>query len=390
MEHAVAITSMRQTNGLGRVPVKTVRFDDPSAVAIRFRCSDCDKLFRTGVGATLPAHQCELWLQLGRRCMRPSPSGSRARLIFWSFAFAVVVAMCGCTPAPAQPPTESVDFWSGTTREFSNDLISYYSTSLPAVHITTKAARGSIEVASEVQRVGGLGFAQADVVYLAYRYGIERLPPSTDLRGMAVLWMNNVYVVVRNDSPLRDIPSLKGKRVGILLPGTSGEFVTRIVLKAHNLSYQDLAPTFESTAMMMDQIKTGQLDAAITSYPFPLEPVQAMNRQVGIRLLPIERRVSNRLAAEYPFLRHVAIQPSEFFVHTEDVETVAAEVLLICRRDLSEETVYKLTKAFFVALPTMARKYPEAALIDPEQAPTTPIPLHPGAARFYREREILE
>jgi TRAP transporter TAXI family solute receptor len=309
------------------------------------------------------------------------------RVGFVGIVLATTLA-CTATPTPSSP--EHVDFWASTTFNFTNDLIAYYNTSLPAVHITGQTVPGSVVVASEVQRAGGLGFAQADVVYLAYRYGIEDRAPQSDLRGMAVLWMNNVYVVVRNDSPLHDIASLKGKRVGILVRGTSGEFVTRIVLKAYELSYQDLQPTFESTAAMMEHLKRGELDAAITSYPFPSPFVETLNRQIGVRLLPVEQRISNRLAAAYPFLRRVTIQPSDFFVHKRDVETVAAEVLLICRKDLSEEAAYELTKAFFVALPGMARKYPEAALIDPEQAPTTPIPLHPGAARYYREREILE
>ena len=71
------------------------------------------------------------------------------------------------------------------------------------------------------------------------------------------------------------------------------------------------------------------------------------------------------------------------------VETLGAEWLLVCRSDLSEDLVYQLTRAFFEQLPALARDHGEAALIDPEQAPAAPIPLHAGAARYYREREVL-
>jgi TRAP-type uncharacterized transport system substrate-binding protein len=73
----------------------------------------------------------------------------------------------------------------------------------------------------------------------------------------------------------------------------------------------------------------------------------------------------------------------------EATETLGSEWLLVCRSDLSEDLVYELTREFFAQLPAMARQHGEAALIDPEQAPATPIPLHPGAARYYREREVL-
>ena len=88
---------------------------------------------------------------------------------------------------------------------------------------------------------GDLGLAQSDVVYLAYRRGIEHnLYPHRNLRAIAVLWVNNIYVLVRRDSPFRSINDLKGRRVGVIVPGTSGEFSTRIVLSAHGMSYSDV------------------------------------------------------------------------------------------------------------------------------------------------------
>ena len=82
------------------------------------------------------------------------------------------------------------------------------------------------------------------------------------------------------------------------------------------------------------------------------------------------------------------VQP-ESSPQDEATETLGSEWPLVCRSDLSEDLVYELTREFFAQLPAMARQHREAALIDPEQAPATPIPLHPGAARYYREREIL-
>ena len=66
------------------------------------------------------------------------------------------------------------------------------------------------------------------------------------------------------------------------------------------------------------------------------------------------------------------------------------EFLLVCRDDLAEEVVYEFTKEFFAALPMLATSNSEAALVDVEKAPATPIPLHSGAARYYREREVLK
>ena len=108
-----------------------------------------------------------------------------------------------------------------------------------------------------------------------------------------------------------------------------------------------------------------------------------------MRLLPIGRTEVNKLRSSWPFLRPVTVSAHKLAGQNQPVETLGSEWLLVCRSDLSEELVYQLTRAFFAELPAMARDHGEAALIDPEQAPATPIPLHAGAARYYREREIL-
>ena len=106
---------------------------------------------------------------------------------------------------------------------------------------------------------GQLGLAQSDVVYIAYRRGIEKnLYPHKNLRAIAVLWVNTLYVLVRRDSPFRSIESLKGRRVGIIRPGTSGEFSTRIVLGAHGMSYADVQPIFEPTDQPRAEARVGR------------------------------------------------------------------------------------------------------------------------------------
>jgi TRAP-type uncharacterized transport system substrate-binding protein len=60
----------------------------------------------------------------------------------------------------------------------------------------------------------------------------------------------------------------------------------------------------------------------------------------------------------------------------------------VCRRDLAETLVYDLTRLFFEALQPLAVSRRALRLMDVEQAPAAPIPLHEGAARYYREREL--
>jgi TRAP-type uncharacterized transport system substrate-binding protein len=70
------------------------------------------------------------------------------------------------------------------------------------------------------------------------------------------------------------------------------------------------------------------------------------------------------------------------------VPTVAVDTLLVCRGQLDERLVRTLTGAFFRILPELATQFPALQSVDLETAPAAPLPLHAGAALFYRESEL--
>ena len=150
-----------------------------------------------------------------------------------------------------------------------------------------------------------------------------------------------------------------------------------------------MQPIFEPTDDLMPKLGSGQIDAVFSANPLMLAAARALSQTVPLRLLPIGRTVTNQLRGSYPFLKPVTVAANQLPGQSQPIETLGAEWLLVCRSDLSEDLVYQLTRAFFEQLPALARDHGEAALIDPEQAPAAPIPLHAGAARYYREREIL-
>jgi uncharacterized protein len=137
-----------------------------------------------------------------------------------------------------------------------------------------------------------------------------------------------------------------------------------------------------------DQVAAGQLDALFVNASYPFDRIEpAMKR--GARLVPISGRPVDELINRYPFLRAVTIPAGTYPGQTAPVATVGVNVVLVCAADLSEPLVYDLTRSFFDALPLLAEAQPSLRLMDPEQAPATPIPLHDGAARYYRESELF-
>src|SRR5262249_55019697 len=131
-----------------------------------------------------------------------------------------------CSSGAAAPRPQELTLWSGIAANFTRDLIDRLNAAHPQTHIRLQTTSGGVVVVSAVDEGRGeLGLTQSDVVYIAYRRGIERnLYPHKNLRAIAVLWVNNIYVLVRRDSRFHSITDLRGQRVGIIVPGTSGEF----------------------------------------------------------------------------------------------------------------------------------------------------------------------
>jgi TRAP transporter TAXI family solute receptor len=272
---------------------------------------------------------------------------------------------------------------------FTRDLVADYERTIPSFHGDFHNSP-SVLVVSALQRGEvDVGVTQADLIYRAFSAGVSgEAYPHTNMRSMAVLWMNRIYVLVRRDSPYRRLGDLRGKRVGILQKETAGEFVTPIVLSAYGMTYKDIQPTFQSASENFKAVANRTLDAMIQVNPTLSEPRPSVSL-TDFTVLPFDRDAINRLRSDYPFLKRVPVPRSELPTLDADVDTVGVDAVLVCRKDLGEQLVYELTRELFAAVPRMTSAHPLAALIDEDQASLAPIPLHPGAARYYREREIL-
>jgi TRAP transporter TAXI family solute receptor len=136
-------------------------------------------------------------------------------------------------------------------------------------------------------------------------------------------------------------------------------------------------------------LRAGSLDAAFIYAPFVNPVVAALTSAADVRLIPIRRSSLGPIQEAQHFLKSTTIPGGTYRNQEEDVLTVGMDVLLLCRQSLPDALVYDLTKTLFAAVPSLRQAHPSAAGITPDRGPTTAIPLHPGAARYYRERELL-
>jgi len=139
----------------------------------------------------------------------------------------------------------------------------------------------------------------------------------------------------------------------------------------------------------ISRLKSGQLDVRIFASAYPLAAVDDVGAESPLRLMSMEPAVVDRVRSRFPFFKPAVIPKGTYQGQDEDVQTVGIDGLLLCRDTMPESLAYRLTKSLFDALPALAEAQRTARLIDIGRAPTTPIPLHPGAARYYRERDLF-
>ena len=310
---------------------------------------------------------------------------------------AVLPMLTACTPSSASSATSpapvTVRLTSGipgaTFHPLGGRLALGYERVLPATTIEVLESPGSVRNVRALQSGDAdLGFAFADVTYVAFVGGLaEDRRPFDKLRGVAVLQLTPLHLLARAGLDIRGLGDLRRRRVGTGPPGSGTAVTSEILMRGFGIGPGDVAAEALPFNDAARRLVAGTLDAAFVSAGYPSESVQIATR-AGARLVPVEGDAVNRLRADYPFLRLTFVPGGTYPGHPSPVSTVGVDSLLLCRADLSEDLVYRLTAAFFEVLPTLSTELESLQLMDVARASATPVPLHRGAARYYREREL--
>ena len=261
---------------------------------------------------------------------------------------------------------------------------------LPGIQATTKHSLNSQTSAEALERGEvDLALEGARTTYLAYRKGTPNLQePHTRLRALAVLFPTVVHIAVHRHSAIRTVADLKGRRVFVGARGTATEGASRVVLESHGLTFDDIQPVYDRDHVI-DDFRNRQLDGIFFFYPVEHVLAVAMMRLGGGMLIPLDPGLMEPIRGRDPLLRPAFIAKGTYDGQPETVLTVGTDVLLVARRDLPDDLVYTLTKALFNSTDALSRSHPSARYIDPDRGPDAPIPVHRGAARYYRERELF-
>ncbi|MDU1177165.1 alkanesulfonate transporter substrate-binding subunit [Peptoniphilus harei] len=233
-----------------------------------------------------------------------------------------------------------------------------------------------------------IAFIQNDVAYYAVNgtdiFEGEKKP---SLRGLCCLYPEIVQIVASDDSGIKTIDDLKGKRVAVGAPGSGVEVNVKQILDIHGITYDDLGKVdYLSFAEAADQIKSGQIDATFLTAAIPSSAITELATTHDVHLVPIAEDKAEALIAKYPFYVNLHITPSEYKGQDEEISVVAVQSMLAVDERMAEEDAYNIVKLLFENLDTMKESHARGGDIALDKAlDGMSIELHPGAQKYFDE-----
>jgi len=270
----------------------------------------------------------------------------------------------------------------------STQLIREYRRTLPNLDVQETQVPSIAVVPGIEDGTVDFGVVLANVAYEAY-WGSTTGAPKADsrLRGVSLLQPLPMYLLVRAGSGIHKVSDLKGRVIAVGARNNSTSTLTTLLLNAFHVEPVTIRE-LTSRDVAAAGLKDGTFDAIVLpGYVYPDDKTLEVVRD-GAYLVPIDGPPVDQLRRESPFVRVVMIPRDIYPGQNQIIPTVGIDMVIVCRRDLDEKLVYQLTEQLFNVFPRLARVEAVLRFLNMEEAPATPIPLHPGAARYFREKEL--
>jgi uncharacterized protein len=264
---------------------------------------------------------------------------------------------------------------------------------MPSLKTSVQATKASVENLNLLQAGRGeIAFTLGDSLSDAWKGNAEAgfKTPLKKLRGIAAIYPNYIQIVARADSGIKTLADLKGKKISVGAPKSGTELNARAVLHAAGIEYKDFAkveylPFGESVELM----KNRQIDVTLQSAGLGVSSLRDLAASVPIVVVPIPEDVIKKINdAAYI---HAVVPANTYNGQAADVPTAAVQNFLVTHSGVSDDVVYGMTKALWTNLDQLVAAHSAAKAIDIRNATQNmPVPLHPGAEKYYKEVGVLK
>lgn len=219
----------------------------------------------------------------------------------------------------------------------------------------------------------------------------------TELRSISMLWQNVEHFVLTSDliktGTVADLKHLEGTNnkfsIGRKNSGTEGS--GRQQLKGLNIDPDQFSLAYMGYSASADAMQNGNIDGMNTPAGVPVSAVTRLYASMGdnVKVLNFTDQQMQDANGNYQLWTRYTIPANTYPGQTKDINTIAQPNFLVSRADISDDDVYELTKSLYENLGYLNAIHKATSVMSIEKAIAgLPVPLHSGAARYYREQGI--
>lgn len=323
------------------------------------------------------------------------------RTLSWRLAAVLAVAAAllvgPFAPASAAPRVRLSIVTGGTGGVYfilGGGLAKLISLNIPNVEATAEVTSASVD------NMRLIGAKRADIAMTLADTAFDAFKGQEAFRGSPVpavtltpLYNNYNHLVTVEGSGINTIADLRGKRVSVGSPGSGTEVTALRLIEAAGLDPdRDLRSKDRlGVAPSVDALRDRKIDAFFWRGGLPTSAVLDLATTPGLRikLIPLDSLLP-ALQKKYGTLYFRSIIAKEYYLGLPaNVPTVGTVNLLVVHKDFDTDLAYQITRLMYEKRPELAQVHPEAANITVVGvAGRSPLPFHPGAARYFRERGV--
>lgn len=234
-----------------------------------------------------------------------------------------------------------------------------------------------------------MGMVMGSIAYKATQ-GLKPFEKQYPLAALFQMYPAPEHIVTVSGKGIKSVKDLKGKKVSIDVPGSGCAVMAKAILEEYGFNLdKDLTIANLSQSESVQALKDGIVDAVFFNFAYPGSAVLDLAATRDIVLIPIELSMADRIVKKYPYYVKITIPAKTYPKADDDVLCLGDSNVLVVNRKMEEGVAYKIVKAIFENVDkgkwALVNIHPIAAQLTPANAVNSPIELHPGAVKYFRE-----
>ncbi len=316
-------------------------------------------------------------------------------------ALLVICVLTGCLSPTSAGAAELIPFYTppagGTAYVLGAGMVTVTNRFSPDVRLVHEAATGTMDMVRRMmQREASkkpcmAAFGSPDA-WRAYKgEGEYAGKPFTTLRGVVFFNASDQYFITLVSSGMKTFADAKGKRLGIGGPGSTVANSALLFLEAHGVTKKDFKPYYYNYKEAVEGIQDGSLDGGFVGGGYPVAAYTELAARQAARIVAVDEKVLAKVVAEHPYYYGTIVKANSYKGLDKDTPIYGFASAVWTSADVPSEFVYNFLKNLFDHKADYYAIHSSAKDLSQETAlKGIPIPLHPGAEKYYKEIGIIK